>query len=85
MRQYCDHYRKAGNRGSNSVTLSESNFLKLGYSKSTGAFNYSNDGSLDTNGEFTDVPFYSMIEMSGKEKFSIKLVKISGKHFVKKG
>ena len=76
---------KQGTGGSNSVTLSESNFLKLGYSKSTGAFNYSNDGSLDTNGEFTDVPFYSMIEMSGKEKFSIKLVKISGKHFVKKG
>ena len=40
-----------GKDDSTSVTLSESNMLKIGYSKGTGAFTYSNDGKMDTNHE----------------------------------
>lgn len=64
------------------LTLGTGNMLKIGYSKATGAFTYSNNGQLDTNGEFDDVPFYSAVELSGKQTFTIKLVKTTGKHFV---
>lgn len=71
--------------GSGSITLSGSNMLKVGYSKGTGAFTYSNDGQVDSNGEFTNVPFYNEIKLFGKDKYTIKLVKATGKHFLKEG
>lgn len=74
-----------GQSGSSSVTLSESNMLKIGYSKGTGAFTYSNEGALDSNGEFTNVPFYNEIKLFGKDMYTIKLVKATGKHFMKEG
>lgn len=74
-----------GQYGSSSVTLSESNMLKIGYSKGTGAFTYSNGGQLDSNGEFTNVPFYNEIKLFGKDMYTIKLVEATGKHFMKEG
>lgn len=77
---------KGSESGAGETTLNENNMLKIGYSKSTGSFIYSNDGSMaDTGKTMKDKPFYSLIEMSGKETFSIQLVKTTGKHFIKKG
>ncbi len=72
-----------GTGSTESVTLKENNMFKIGYSKGTGAFTYSNDGQLDAGGELKGVPFYTLIEMKGKEKFTIQLVKATGKHFIK--
>ncbi len=66
--------------GSNiSLTLNSGNMLKIGHSKSTGEFICSNDGTAGS----TD--FYDFIELDGKQKFSIKMIKATGKHFIKKG
>lgn len=80
----CDEAVTVKGQGSGgSVTLSGSNMLKIGYSKGTGAFTYSNDGKLDSNGELINVPFYNEIQLFGKDNYTIKLVKATGKHFVK--
>lgn len=69
---------KSGSSGSG-LSLDSNNMLKIGYSKSTGAFTYSNSGSV------TATDFYDSIELSGKDTFKIKLVQKTGKHFVSKG
>ena len=71
--------------GPATIRLDDSNMLKIGYSKGTGAFTYSNEGSVDAGKTKSEMPFYSLIEMSGKETFTIQMVKATGKHFVKKG
>lgn len=71
--------------GAASIDLSTTNMLKIGYSKGTGAFTYSNEGTVDAGKTKSEMPFYSVIEMSGKETFKIQMVKATGKHFVKKG
>lgn len=63
--------------GSMSLELSESNMLKIGYSKSTGAFTYCNDGDPGKQSDF-----YNCLELSGKETFKIKLIRATGKHYV---
>lgn len=68
---------KSGSSGS-SLTLDTNNMLKIGYSKSTGAFTYSNDGDP------VHTDFYDNIELTGKETFKIKLVQKTGKHFISK-
>ena len=68
--------------GASATSLTESNMLKLGYSKGTGSFIYSNDGTVTSGKKMTEMPFYNKIELSGKEKFTIQLVKTTGKHFV---
>lgn len=71
--------------GADPMSLDTTNMLKIGYSKGTGAFTYCNNGTLDSGKAMIEMPFYSMIEMSGKEKFTIQLVKATGKHFIKQG
>jgi hypothetical protein len=60
-----------------SMTVGGSNYIKIGYSKSTGAFKCCNNGN-DSAGDF-----YNEIQLKGKETFSVKLIKATGKHFVK--
>lgn len=71
--------------GADPMSLDTTNMLKIGYSKGTGAFTYCNGGAVDAGKTMEEMPFYSMIEMSGKEKFTIQLVKATGKHFIKQG
>lgn len=63
--------------GNMEMKLTSSNMLKVGYSKSTGAFIYSNDGDASA------VDFYNLLELKGKQTFKIKMIKATGKHFVK--
>ncbi len=78
----CDSTVKVstGKNGSGgSMSLSESNMLKISYSKSSGAFTYSNEGNVALT------EFYDSIVLSGKEQFTVKLVQKTGKHFVVEG
>lgn len=60
-----------------SLTLNTSNMLKIGFDKATGAFTRSNLGAA------SDTTFYDEISFSGSEVFKVKLVKATGKHFVR--
>jgi hypothetical protein len=60
--------------GSTTGTLTDSNMIRIGYSKGTGAFTYCDMGS--------DSVFYNTIKLKGTETFTVKLVKNTGKHFV---
>ena len=74
---------KGSEAGAAATTLNNNNMLKIGYSKGTGSFIYSNNGTVTGGKAMTEMPFYSTIELSGKEKFTIQLVKTTGKHFIK--
>ena len=74
---------KGSEAGAAATTLDNDNMLKIGYSKGTGSFIYSNNGTVTGGKAMTEMPFYSTIELSGKEKFTIQLVKTTGKHFIK--
>ena len=74
---------KGSEAGAAATTLNNNNMLKIGYSKGTGSFIYSNNGTVTGGKAMTEMPFYSTIELSGKEKFTIQMVKTTGKHFIK--
>ncbi len=78
----CDSKVTITGKGSSSLVLDETNMLKIGYSKSTGAFTYSNDGSLAADGTLYNKEFLSKLELKGRETFSIALVKATGKHYI---
>ena len=80
----CDSKVTITGKGSSSLTLTDSNMLKIGYSKSTGAFTYSNDGSLAADGTLHNKEFLSRLELTGKETFYIKMIKSTGKHYIEK-
>ncbi len=80
----CDSKVTIQGKGSSSLTLTETNMLKIGYSKSTGAFTYSNDGSLAADGTLHNKEFLSRLELTGKETFYIRMVKATGKHYIEK-
>lgn len=63
-----------GSDGSTTSTLTDSNMIRIGYSKGTGAFTYCDMGG--------DSVFYNTIKLKGTETFTVKLVKNTGKHFV---
>lgn len=78
----CDSKVTITGKGASSLVLDESNMLKIGYSKSTGAFTYSNDGSLAADGTLYNKEFMERVELSGREKFTIKLIRATGKHYI---
>ncbi len=80
----CDSRVTITGKGSSSLTLTDTNMLKIGYSKSTGAFTYSNDGSLAADGTLHNKEFLSRLELTGKETFYIKMIKATGKHYIEK-
>ncbi len=65
-----------GGAAATPLELNENNMLKIGYSKSTGAFTYSNNGSTSA------AEFYNRIEMSGKQTFHIRMIQATGKHYI---
>lgn len=78
----CDSKVTITGKGSTTLVLSETNMLKVGYSKSTGAFTYSNDGSLADDGTLRNKEFLNRLELKGKQTFYIKLIKATGKHYI---
>lgn len=64
----------SGEGGATPMTLDDNNMIKIGYSKSTGAFICCNDGSGSS--------FYNTIKMSGREVFTVMLVQKTGKHYI---
>ena len=58
--------------GSTSMKLDNTNMIKIGFDKVTGAYKCSNNGSS------TD--FYNLIKFEGLQHYSVKLVKSTGKH-----
>jgi hypothetical protein len=62
--------------------LTESNMIKIGYSKGTGAFTCSNRGSVDEAPAVSTDRFFDTITLTGSETFTVKLVKNTGKHYV---
>jgi hypothetical protein len=65
--------------GVTNMTLDDNKYIKISYSKSTGAFQYCNNGSAASE---TDGSFYSKIELKGTETFQVNLIKSTGKHYV---
>lgn len=60
-----------------SMSLGEDNMLKIGFSKSTGAYTCSGTGAVG------DTAFYDTIIFSGAESYTVRMVQSTGKHFIK--
>lgn len=60
-----------------SAGAGQTNVIKIGYSKATGAFSDS-CGLTGTQ----DTEFYNSIQLAGKQTFTIKMVEKTGKHYV---
>jgi prepilin-type N-terminal cleavage/methylation domain-containing protein len=67
--------------GGDSTTLTDDNMIRIGYSKSTGAFTYCDMGKETKDDDVTSL-FFNTIKLKGTETFTVKLVKNTGKHFV---
>ncbi len=69
---------KADDGSGTNPELTDTNFIRIAFDKATGAYRYAKfDGKADSE-------FISEIEFSGKEKFKVTLVKMTGKHVVSK-
>lgn len=60
--------------GGGTYTLGQDNMIKVAFDKASGAYKTANYG-VDT-----DHVFYNEIEFSGREKYKVTLVKMTGKH-----
>lgn len=60
--------------GGGTYTLGDNNMIKVAFDKASGAYKTANFGD-DTNSDF-----YNEIEFSGRQKFKVSLVKMTGKH-----
>ena len=60
--------------GGGTYTLGQNNMIKVAFDKASGAYKTANYG-VDT-----DNVFYNEIEFSGREKYKVTLVKMTGKH-----
>ena len=64
--------------GGGTYTLGQNNMIKVAFDKASGAYKTVNYG------DDTDTVFYNEIEFSGREKFKVNLVKMTGKHVLSK-
>ena len=75
-------------QGSTEKTLGDNQMIRVVYRKDTGAYDAVNSGysgsddlSVDTD---TSREFISQVQFQGKSRYTVKMVKETGKHFVER-